>query len=152
MSYRKQQYVKAFSGNDDKKVAKTTIVPAPNHFTAWGDLGTQAKGQGWYPSAIGGDTTEFRNSYDNRFNQVVIPNDKQRGYISVVGGNTGNKLSVFIKKADGTIDRTLLKDVSPQDVDNYFRSQQGTIQKRADAIQAGTNSDRVINGNYTPLL
>lgn len=140
-------------GDEDKKaVVKTTVVPAPNPYLAWGELGTQAKGQGWMPTTLGGDSTEYRNSYNNQFNQVVIPNQQQRGYISVVGNNSGKKLSVFIKKADGTIDRTLLKDVSPQDVDNYFRSQGGTIQKRTDAIQAGTNTDRVMpNGSYIPL-
>lgn len=126
--------------------------PASSQFSAWGDLAKQADLQGWYASQPGRDTTEYRNKYDNQFNQVVIPNQQQRGYISVVGGNKNGKMTVYIKRADGTVDRTLLQDVSPQDVDAFFRSNFGTIKKRADAIQAGTNSDAMAaNGTYTPL-
>ncbi len=130
---------------------KTTVVPAPNMFESWGELGKQAEDQGWYPAVPGKDNVEYRNKYNNQFNQVVIPDQKERGYISVVGSK-GGRMTVFIKKADGTVDRTLLKDVSPQDVDAFFRSKIGTIQKRTDAIQAGTNSDAYTSaGTYTPL-
>jgi hypothetical protein len=154
MSHLKSKYVKAFGGGEEKKVipeTKTTKVVVQPNFDAWGDLAEQAKGQGWYPSVDNKGVVEYRNGYQNQFNQVVIPNDQKRGYISVVG-RKGSPLSVYIKKADGTIDRTLLQNVTPQQVDAFFRSQQSTIQKRNDAIVAGTNTDRIMpNGSYTPL-
>lgn len=130
---------------------ETAATKKPSAFAAWGESGKVAEDEGWYPVVIDKDRVEYRSKYDNQFNQVVIPNDKARGYISVVGSK-GGKMTVLIKKADGTVDRTLLKDVSPQDVDAFFTSNFGTIKRRADSIQAGTNSDAMAaNGTYVPL-
>src|SRR5436190_23512784 len=99
-------------GGEDAKVAptvKTTKIAVKPNFDAWGELATQAQGQGWYPSVDNKGEVEYRNGYQNQMNQVVIPNQQQRGYISVVG-RKGSPLSVFIKRADGTIDRTLLQN------------------------------------------
>ena len=135
-------------GNEkDVVVAKT----APNRYSAWGSLNQQAQQQGWQPVSWNNETTEYRNGYNNQFNQVVLPNN-ERGYISVVGGNKNGVMDVFIKDANGKVVNTLLTGVRPEQVDAFFRSKTGTIQKRNDAIVAGTNSDRIMpDGTYTPL-
>ena len=150
----KIRLAKGVVGGGEEKTApivKTTKIAVKPNYDAWGELAPQAQAQGWHPTFSPSGELEFRNNYSNQFNQVVIPNQQQRGYISVVG-RKGSPLSVFIKRADGTVDRELLHNVSPQQVDAYFRSQGGTIQRRTDAIAAGTNSDRIMpNGTYTPL-
>lgn len=137
---------------EEKAVAKQPIATDPQRFSAWGNLNQQAQEQGWVPVGWNNETTEYRNSYNNQFNQVVLPGNK-RGYISVIGGNRNGIMDVVIKDENGNIVNKLLQGVRPEQVDAYFRSKGGTIQKRTDSIQAGTNSDRIMpDGTRTPLM
>ena len=148
----KIKVVKKGGGEEDKKATtKTKVVVTPNRYSAWGELGINAEKEGWYPSGWNNETTEYRNKYDNRFNQVVLPNN-QRGYISVIGGNKNGVMDVVIKDGNGVVLNKLLQGVRPEQVDAYFRSKESTIQKRNDSIVTGTNSDRMMpDGSYTPL-
>lgn len=140
MSYRKLQYVKAIADgggeNDKKPIVKTTVIKAPDRYAAWGALGKDAADKGWIPESWDGDTTVYKNGYDNNFNTVNIPNQQQKGRIIVTGNNKTGMMNVVIRKEDGTIDRTLLQNASPEMVDAYFRSKVSTLQNRTDKLIA----------------
>src|SRR5690349_2487792 len=101
MSYRKLQYVKAISdggGGENKSAVKTTVIAAPNRYDAWGALGKDAADKGWIPESWDGDTTVYKNGYDNNFNTVDIPNEQQKGRIIVTGNNKTGQMNVVIRK------------------------------------------------------
>lgn len=135
------------SGGEEKVKANT--VPLDYKFDAWGALNKTAHSEGWYPASHSDETTEYRNSYGNQFNQVQIPGTDKRGYISVIGGNKNNVMDVVIKDDTGKVFHKLLEKVRPDQVDEYFRNE---IKKRADSVTAGTNIDKMSpEGTYVSL-
>lgn len=140
--------IKGGIGEGDNKTKPISSISA-NRYTAWGSLAPVAQSQGWYPASFNSETTEYRNTYGNQFNQVVLPNSKERGYVSVIGGNKNNVMDVVIKDSKGNIIHKLLEKVRPDQVDAYFKS---TIEKRANSVGAGTNIDRMKpDGTYVAL-
>lgn len=138
---------KALGG--DEKAA--TVVKSPNRYAAWGALGNDAKKEGWLPVSWNNDTTEYRSQYQNQFNQVVDPLNKQRAYIAAVGGNNNGLFNLYIKDANGNILKELGRGLTGDKVRGYFTNPQSTIAQRVQSVAAGTNPDRMINGTYTPL-
>ncbi len=120
----------------------------PANYVPWGDQSTVAEQQGWYPEVdFGNGEVHYKSKYDASFNKVLVPGQKN-GYVAVIG-YPNKKMDVVIKDAGGNVIQTIVKQVSPQDVQNYTKQ---LVQSRDATIRNGTNPDRVDEkGGYTTL-
>ena len=80
-------------------------------YSAWGEVAKDAQTDGWYPAEVGGDTTVYRQKYDNRFNIVDIPGQKEKGHIAAIAGKNG-KFDLVIRDAKGNVHQPLKTGVS----------------------------------------
>lgn len=116
------------------KVDHERYIQRTSLFEPFGATKDIALEQGWYPSESSADHTIFKNRYNTTFNDVVIPNEKEKGSIALIG-KKGNKFDIIIQKKNGDIESYVQKNVTPEDVQNYIQNSQSTIQQRVDRIQ-----------------
>lgn len=127
--------------------AKVVEMPKQD-FSSWGNQADVAQKQGWYPEVSFGNEVHYKSKYDPAFNTVLIPNQKETGYIGVVG-HPNNKMDIVIKDKGGNIVRPIKTGVTPEDVQAYTKQ---LVASRDASVRAGTNPDKKDKaGGYTEL-
>jgi len=133
---------------------ETKVMPVStiDRYRSWGKLGETAKGQGWVPVSWNDDTTTYKSNYNNGINAIVIPGEKQKGHIAVIGGNNNNAFDIVIRDAKDNVRQVINKNLTPQQVQEYFTNKKSTVGQRNEQVVAGINPDKAMaNGSYTPL-
>jgi hypothetical protein len=147
MPKNKDELLAAMGAGKAAADSRVDAMKKDNSYDMWGDQAAVAKEQGWYPEINFGNEIHYKSKYDNAFNKVIVPG-QQNGYIGVIG-YPNNKMDVVIKDAKGNVIRTVVKQGSPQDVQNYTKK---LVISRDESIRNGTNPDKLqADGSYTTL-
>jgi hypothetical protein len=117
-------------------VIKTTPPPNNSVFNYWGNQSQIAQKQGWLPAESGNDYVRYKQAYNAPFNDVVIPNTKEKGSLQVIG-KKGNKMDIVITDNTGAIRHVINRDVTPEFVQDYMSNANSTIAQRMNNIQNG---------------
>lgn len=107
------------TGGGDKKYYDYPI----ERYTPFGNFAETFKKQGWIPESWNNDFTEYKPQY-GLLSSVEIPNQKDKGYISIKGGKNG-VFDLNIKDGSGKVLNTIMKGVGANDINNYFTKTQG---------------------------
>jgi hypothetical protein len=101
--------------NNDKGSTVNTV----DRYSSFGDLADTFKQQGWQPERWNNDFTDFRSKY-GLLNDVVLPEEKDKGYISIRGNKNG-MFDLVVKKSNGEDYReAIAKGLNAQQVNDYF--------------------------------
>ncbi len=100
-------------------------------WSLWGTMQDTTKQQGWYPTVKDPKTNvvTFRSSYDAPFNTVVIPGEKEHGYIEIEG-NPDKTFNLVTRKADGSTDRYLYQNANANTIQEWMTKSGSDVAQR----------------------
>lgn len=102
----------------ESQPAEESKIPI-QYYAPFGDLAETVRGQGWKPTRWNSEFTEYEPGYGLLSSIDLADGKGTKGKFSIKGSK-GGKFDLYIKKPDGSVDRTLLQGVNAKDINDYF--------------------------------
>lgn len=116
---------------DDLKKMSDDKAKLQEAYKLWGNMQDTIKKEGWYPEMIDPQTkaATFVTQYNQAFNNVVIPGEKEYGHVVVIA-KPDSTFDVAVRTAGGQIKSYVYRNANANTVQDWMTNKSSNVAAR----------------------